>query len=100
MIPNIYIYIHLKRLEAFIYTYIYSYIYKLLNHNYTYLSNTSCRNPNFQIENHALLYIYTQEKIQSGNKIHHYMFRANVELDYKQCQYPSKMRFNRYQRPN
>ena len=76
------------------------YPYKHLNQKYTRPSNNSCRNPNFQIETHAVFGIYTQETIQSGTNIHHYMFRANVEFDYNRCHYPRKMSFTRYQRPN
>ena len=90
MIHNIYI----RRSEALGYT------YKHLNQKYTRPSNNSCRNPNLHIESHAVFCIYTQETIQSGTNIHHYMFRANVELDYNRYQYPSKMSFTRYQRPN
>ena len=75
-------------------------VYKLLNRKYTQPSKNSCRNPNIQVENHALLFIYTKEKIQSGNIIHHYTFRANIEFIYKRCNYPSKMSFTNYQIPN
>ena len=71
-----------------------------MNQKYTLPSNSKCRNPDFQIENHAVFCLYTQEKIQSGINIHHYMFRANVEFDYNRCHYPSKVSFTRYQRPN
>ena len=63
-------------------------------------SSSCLRLKNIEVLYKAVFCIYTQEKIQSGINIHHYMFRANVEFDYNRCHYPSKMSFTRYQRPN